>query len=180
MEELRQKLDNIIDRMRQELATLRTGRATPALIENLEVEYYGARSPLKALAAISTLGPREIVIRPWDKEVLQPIEKAISGSTLGLAPIADKDAIRLSIPPLTEERRREMAKLLGKYSEEARIRVRRERDETLKEVERAYKAKTIGEDERFRRKAEVQKTIDEANAKIEQAAAAKEKEIMTV
>ena len=180
MRELKEGLQLIIDHLRQETGSLRTGRATPALVENLEVDYYGAKTPLKALAAIATPSPREVVIQPWDKQALQPIEKAISGSTLGLAPIADRDVIRLSIPQLTEERRKELAKLLGKYNEEARIRVRQERDEALKAVEHAYKAKELGEDERFRRKNEVQKIIDEANKKIEDTAAAKEKEIMTV
>lgn len=159
---------------------MRTGRATPALVENLEVEHYGVKAPLRGIAAISATGPREIVIQPWDKSALPAIEKAIAGSTLGLAPIADRDAIRLSIPPLTQERRTEMVKMLGKYGEEARIHVRRERDEALKESERAYKAKEISEDERFRRKNEIQKIVDEANKKIEDTAAAKEKEILTV
>lgn len=177
---LKEKLQAVLEHFRGEIVSLRTGRATPALVENLEVDYYGTATPLKVLAAIAAPSPREIVIQPWDKQALQPIEKAIAGSALGLAPIADRDVIRLSIPQLTEERRRELVKLLGKYGEEARIRVRQERDETLKEVERAFKAKEIGEDERFRRKNAVQKTIDEANKKIEGQAAAKEKEIMTV
>lgn len=180
MEDFKRKLNTVVERLRQEIATLRTGRATPALVENLEVEHYGVKTPLKALAAISTAGPREIVIQPWDKQTLQPIEHAIAGSTLGLAPIADRDAIRLSIPPLTEERRKELVRLLGKYSEEARIQIRRERDEALKAIERAYKAKEMSEDGRFRQKNEIQKTVDETNNKIGEAAAIKEKEIMTV
>jgi len=179
-EVLRQKLEKIISRMRQEIAGLRTGRATPALVENLEVEHYGAKSPLKALAAISSPDARQIVIQPWDKNSLSAIEKAISASPLGLAPIADRDVIRLSVPRPSEERRRELARTLGKHSEEARIQIRRDRDEALKELERLYKAKELGEDERFRRKNEVQKIVEEANKKIEDAAAAKEKEIMTM
>lgn len=180
MEELKQKLERIINRMRQEIAGLRTGRATPALVENLEVDYYGARSPLKALAAISSPDARQIVIQPWDKNSLPSIEKAIAASPLGLAPIADRDLIRLSVPPLNEERRGELARLLGKHSEEARIQIRRERDEALKELERSYKAKQIGEDQRFRRKNEIQKIVDEINKKVEETMLAKEKEIMTV
>lgn len=173
-----QSLDSIIAHFREEITGLRTGRATSALVENLEVEYYGARTPLKAIAAISTPGPREIVIQPWDKQALQPIERAIAASSLGLAPIADRDVIRLSIPPLTEERRKELARLLGKYREEARIKVRQERDEALKNVERALQEKEISEDERTRRREQAQKLIDEANKTIEEIGEKKEKEIL--
>lgn len=177
---MNQNLEHIIARFKDDIAGLRTGRATPALVENLEVEYYGAKTPLKAIAAIATPGPREIVIQPWDKAALQPIERAISASSLGLAPIADRDVIRLSVPALTEERRKELVRLLGKYREEARIKIRQERDEALKDVECLLKEKEISEDERTRRREGVQKTIDDANKKIEEAGDAKEKEIMAV
>lgn len=177
---MKKNLEHIITHLREEIGGLRTGRATSALVENLEVEYYGAQTPLKAIAAIATPGPREIVIQPWDKQALQPIERAIAASSLGLAPIADRDVIRLSIPPLTEERRKELARLLGKYREEARIKVRQERDEALKEVERLLKQKEISENERERRRQEAQKVIDGANKNIEEIWEAKEKEIMTV
>ncbi|MEK7541284.1 MAG: ribosome recycling factor [Patescibacteria group bacterium] len=180
MENIKQKLERIAAHLRQEVAGLRTGRATPALVENIEAEHYGVRTPVKALASITTTGPREIVIQPWDKAALPAIERAIAASSLGLAPIADRDVIRLSVPPLTEERRKELARLLGKYVEEARIKVRQERDEALKEVERALKAKEISENERERRRRDAQKLIDEGNRKIEEIGAAKEKEILTV
>jgi len=159
---------------------LRTGRATPALVEDLEVDYYGAKTPLKAMAAISSPEPKQLVIQPWDKNAVQPIEKAIQSSSLGLNPVTDRDVIRLSIPSLTEERRKELTKLLGKHLEEARIQVRREREDALKEIERREKAKEISEDEKFRQKSEVQKQVDEINKKIEGMGSAKEKEIMTV
>ena len=180
MPELKQKLDHIFEALRGEIAGLRTGRVTSALVEDLEVEYYGAKTPLKAIAAISTIEPRSLLIQPWDKAAIQAIEKAIQSSTLGLAPIADRDAIRLSVPALTEERRKELTKVLGKFVEEARIKVRQGREEALREIDGREKQKEISEDEKFRERAEAQKVIDEANKKIEEMAGAKENEIMTV
>ena len=180
MVDLKRKLEKIIERLKQEVASLRTGRATPALVEDLEVDYYGAKTPLKAIASISSPETRTLEIRPWDKNAIQPIEKAIQGSSLGLNPVIDRDTIRLSIPSLTEERRKKLTKLLGKHLEEARIQVRRERDEVLKEIEGREKAKEISEDEKFRQKNEAQKVIDEMNKKIEELGIAKEKEILTV
>ncbi|MEK7082659.1 MAG: ribosome-recycling factor, partial [Patescibacteria group bacterium] len=113
MEDLKQKGNKTIEHLKSELASLRTGRATPALIEDLEVDYYGSKTPLKAMAAISNPEPRTLVIQPWDKSAMPLIEKAIQSSPLGINPIADRDVIRLSIPPLTEERRKELVKLLG-------------------------------------------------------------------
>jgi len=180
MNQLRVRLEKIIERLKQEVAGLRTGRASPALIENLEVEYYGSKTPLKAVAAISSPDPKSLVIQPWDKNAVTAIEKAILGSSLGLNPIIDRDVIRVSIPPLTEERRKELIKLLGKYIEEARIQVRREREEILKEIDRKEKSKEISEDEKFRQKNEAQKIVDEINKKIEEIGATKENEIMLV
>lgn len=179
-QEIKQKLDRIIERLREEIGSLRTGRASPALVEDLEVEYYGTKTALKALASIASAGPRDLVIQPWDKNAVQPIERAIINSSLGLNPITDRDAIRLTIPALTEERRRELAKLLSRHIEDARIHLRLQREEVLREIDRRQKAKEIGEDEKFREKAEAQKIIDEASKKIEEISEAKEKEIMTV
>jgi ribosome recycling factor len=180
MQELKQKLEKTIEHLKTEVASLRTGRTTPALVENLEVDYYGSKTPLKSLAAISSPEARQLVIQPWDKGSLQAIEKAIQASPLGINPIADKDTIRLSIPPLNEERRKELVKILGKFMEEARIQVRRDREDFFREVDRAEKDKKISEDEKFRRRNEAQKQVDEINKKIEDLAKNKEKEIMTV
>ena len=176
MNEFKQKLAKITERLKSEVAGLRTGRATPALVEDLEVEYFGVKTPLKALASISSPEPRQIVIQPWDKAAVQPIEIAIQKSSLGLNPVTDQNTIRLTIPALTEETRREMVKILGRHVEDARIQVRRERDEALKKA----KAEGASENEMFRKKNEIQKIVDEANKKIEEMAGAKEKEIMTV
>lgn len=180
MPELKEKLEKIVAHLKEEIAPLRTGRATPALVEELTVEYYGTKTPLKAVAAISCPSPRELLIQPWDKNAIQPIESAIQNSSLGLAPITDRDAIRLSIPQLNEERRKELVKLLHRHAEDARIQVRREREDAIHDVDRKEKAKEISEDDRFRKRNEIQKAVDEANKKIEDASGAKEKEIMTV
>lgn len=180
MTDFKKNLEKIIEHLKSEVVSLRTGRATPALVEDLEVDYYGTKTPLKAIASISSPEARSLVIQPWDKNAVQPIEKAIQSSSLGLNPVTDRDAIRLSIPPLTEERRRELTKLLGRHLEDARIQVRREREEILKEIDRKEKAKEISEDEKFRQKGEAQKQVDEINKKIEDIGSAKEKEMMTV
>jgi len=180
MENFEQQLDTIVVRLREELLKLRTGRATPALVEDIAVDYYGAKTSLKALAAISVVEPRQLFIQPWDRNALPAIERALAQSQLGVNPIAERDAIRIALPPLTEERRKELSKLKGKFVEGARIETRQARDEVIKEVERQARDREIGEDERFRRKHEAQKMIDETNRKIEELSQAKEKEIMAI
>lgn len=178
MDDLRQKLESTVSNLKSEVAPLRTGRASPALVENVAVEAYGERQPLKTLAAISTPEPRQIVIQPWDKSLLPAIEKAIQSSPLGLNPIVDKDVIRLSIPTLTEERKRDLVKLLREKLEFARIQIRRLRDEAMKAIAGREKAKEISEDNEFRQKQEVEKLVGEYNKKIEELGQAKEREIM--
>ena len=178
--QFKEKLEGILQRLKSEIASLRTGRATPALVEDLEVDYYGSKTALKTVASISSPDARQLVIQPWDKNAMQPIEKAIQSSNLGLNPIAEKDIIRVAIPSLTEERRKELVKLLGRHVEDARIQVRKEREEALREIDRKEKSREISEDEKFRQKNEVQRIVDEANKKMEESARAKEKEIMRV
>ncbi len=196
IQKLKISLEHVVEGFKHEIASLRTGRATPALVEDIEVDCYGSKSLMKVVASIASTGPRELVIQPWDKSVLPAIEKAIQASNLGINPIADKDTVRLALPQLTEERRRELVKMLGKHTEEARIRIRRDREDALRNVDRREKAKVpspagtgsrpqsglgkISEDEQFRQKNEIQKFVDEVNKKIEDSATAKEKEIMTV
>ena len=180
MNDLKSKLAKVIERFKEEVNSLRTGRATPALVENLEVDYYGTKTPLKALAVISNPEARQLVIQPWDKNAVQPIEKAIQASPLGINPVTDKDAIRLMIPALTEERRKDLVKTLGKFTENARIHIRREREEALQNIERQAKAKQISEDEKFRHKNDIQRQVDEFNRQVEETTKAKEKEIMTI
>lgn len=178
MDELRPKLEKVLADLRAELVGLRTGRATPALVEGMAVEAYGGRQPLKALAAISTPEPRSLLIQPWDRSLLPAIEKAIQASPLGLAPIADRDAIRLTLPMLTEERKRDLVRLSREKLEASRINLRRLRDEAMKAIDAREKAGEISEDERFRSRQEVEKTVGEYNRKIEEMGAAKEREIM--
>ncbi|MBI2097034.1 MAG: ribosome recycling factor [Candidatus Sungbacteria bacterium] len=178
--EIRTKLNESLEHLKREVAGLRTGRATPALVEDLEVEYYGDKQPLKALSAISIPEPRQILITPWDKNAMEPIQKAIQQSNLGMNPIADSTGIRLTIPALNEERRRDLIKLLSQKVEEGRISVRRIREEAMKELDRAEKDKTVSKDDHFRGKDQIQKLVDETNKKIEELGVNKEKEIMTV
>src|SRR3989344_8893245 len=175
MGSLKEKLNKVIEYFKGEIVVLRTGRATPALVEDLQVDYYGTKTPLKALASISTPDPRQILIQPWDKGALQPIEKAIQSSQLGLNPVVDGVYIRLNLPQLTEERRKDLIKILGQKAEETKISVRKAREEVLRVVDDAEKKKEISEDEKFRKKQETQKTVDEINKKIEEIVSAKEK-----
>ncbi len=179
MTDLAKKLDDILTLLKTEVASLRTGRATPALVEDLEVEAYGVKQPLKALAAISAPEARQILIQPWDRSLLAAIERTIHSSSLGLNPVTDKDMIRLPLPALTEERKRDLVKLLKEKLEQVRIQVRRVRDEAMKVIEAEEKSKSISEDEKFRRKDEVEKKVVERNKKIEELGAAKENEIMS-
>lgn len=172
------ELESILFWFQREVATLRTGRATPALVEDIEVDYYGAKTPLKHIASLSTPDARTITIQPWDKNALEPIQKALEASSVNLAPIADKDTIRLVLPSLTEERRRELLKLLGARVEEARVRSRKTRDQAWRAAQERERAKQIREDEKFRAKDELQKKMDEFNKKLEELKGRKEKDIL--
>lgn len=165
---------------RGEIFSLRTGRATPALVEDLLVDSYGAKTPLKHIASISVPDAKSLVIQPWDKNALEAIGKAIENSSLNLAPIADGDHIRLALPPLTEERRKDLLKILNTKSEEVRVRARRARDEAWKNVQQQEKDKTISEDEKYRAKDELQKRIDAFQKDLDDTCGKKEKEIMEV
>ena len=171
----RTKFDQAIENLAQELAKLRTGRANPAVLEDLKVDYYGTPTPVKQLGSISVPEARQLVIAPWDKNALAPMEKAIRDCGLGLNPVNEGDKLRITLPQLNEERRRELAKIVGKTAEEARVRVRAVREELWREIK-----KLPNEDERFRQQEALQKVVDEYNAKIKTIAEAKEKEIMTV
>jgi len=172
--------DKAIEHFKTEIATLRTGRATPALVEDVEVECYGSRMPLKQLAAIHAPEPRMIIIQPWDKGVIKDIERAIVTFRPGLNPIVDGNGLRINMPALTEERRRELVKLLNGYLEKSRIALRQYRDEAWKEVQALEESGKLREDDKFRAKDDLQKTIDQYNAKVKEIGEAKEKEIMTV
>lgn len=176
----KEKMSKAISQLRKELTTLRAGRATPSLLDKVQVEYYGALTPVNQLANISTPEARLLIIQPWDKTSLAAIEKAIMKSDLGLTPSNDGSLIRLAIPALTEERRNELVKLVKKYGEEAKVairNIRRDANDSLKKIE---KDGSISEDESRRHQESVQKTTDEHIVSVDQVVADKEKEMMEV
>ena len=174
---LKDKMSRVLDNLMKEFATIRTGRANAAILDRISVEYYGFMTPLKEISQITTPEARVIMIKPYEQEALKMIEKAIKDSNIGLNPNNDGTVIRLNVPALTEERRKEIVKSLGKTCEEARVAIRnarRDANETLK------RDKSLPEDQRKRDEKEVQKITDEFIKKIDDAAKVKEKEIMTV
>ncbi len=174
------KLEAALEHLRQEFIKIQTGRASPALVENLMVDSYGSMMPLKGLASISIPEPKQIMIQPWDRSILGAIEKAIRNSTLGLNPMSDGVVVRLNLPPLTEERRKELVKVVHHTAEESRIAVRNVRHEALDHLKRLEKEKALSEDALKVREKELQKKIDDTNAKVEEIAKAKEAEVMKV
>jgi ribosome recycling factor len=177
--DIERRMTGALDSLKSDLNGLRTGRANTALLDPVMVEVYGAIMPLSQVATVSAPEPRMISVQVWDKANVMAVEKGISKSNLGLNPMIDGQTLRLPLPDLTEERRRELAKLAGKYSEGAKIairNVRRDANELLKEDE---KKKEISEDERKRLEEEVQKITDKFVAEVDSVSAAKEKEIMT-
>lgn len=177
LENLKNKLKNIEEFLKEEFSALRIGRATPALVENISVDYYGAKTPLKQLASISAPESRLLVIEPWDRNAIADIEKAIHTSNLGLNPIVDKNLIRISIPPLTEERRNSLVKIINAKLEEAKVKCRAARDEAMKETGALFDGKKITEDEKFKTKEKIQELINAANNNLENITKLKEKEI---
>lgn len=163
-----------------DLKKMRTGRAHPSLVENLKVDYYGAESPLSQVANISVEDARTLVVSPWDKSLVQAIEKAIHKSDLGLSPMSAGAVIRIPLPPLTEERRRDITKVVRNDAENARVSVRNVRRDVLADVKEALKEKLITQDDERRAQEEIQKLTDKYVAEIDQHLASKEKEIMQV
>ena len=174
------KMQKSVELLKQELATIRTGRATPALIEHLRVEYAGVPTPLNQLAGISTPGARLLVIQPWDRGSIHSIEKAILKSDMGLTPINDGSIIRLNIPPLSEERRHELVKAVRRRIEEKRIAIRNLRREAMDELKGLEKNKDISQDEHKRALIQLQKLTDSFIADAEQIGRDKEAELMEV
>ena len=164
----------------REIDTIRTGRASPALLESLTVDYYGVRTPLNQLATITAPEARLLAIQPWDKKSLSTIEKEILKSDLGLTPSNDGNLIRLPIPPLTEERRRDLAKRLRKLLEEKHVAVRNVRRDGLEHLRRLEKERKISEDDLRRAQDRLQKLTDEQIARADKLSAAKESELMEV
>jgi len=175
-----EKMRTSIEVLRRELATIRTGRATPALIDHIKVEYAGVPTPLNQLASISTAGVRLLVIQPWDKSSLHNIEKAILKSDIGLNPANDGNVIRINIPPLSEERRQELIKVARGKVEKEKIVMRNIRREAMDELKGLEKRKDISQDELKRALAQLQKVTDSFIANAEQAGRDKEVELAEV
>jgi ribosome recycling factor len=174
------RMEKAIAALKRELSTLRAGRANPALLDRVQVEYYGTMTPVNQLANINTPDPRTLVIQPWDKSSIGAIEKAILKSELGLNPANDGNVIRIVIPALTEERRTELVKLTRKYGEEAKVAVRNIRRDANDEIKKMEKTAGMSEDESRRHQEDIQKSTDRFIAEIDKILADKEKEIMEV
>ncbi len=172
-------IDGIFEFAKNEAAGIRTGRASTSLVEDIQVDYMGSRLKIKELASINIPEPRVILIQPWDKGAIPAIEKGIKDSTLGLNPVVDSNGLRLNLPALTEERRKEFIKLLKQKMEEARIKLRQTREDILKKVQNEVKEKKAAEDDLFRAKEDLQKIIDDFNKKIDDLFKKKEQELMT-
>jgi ribosome recycling factor len=180
LDDLRERMTKSVEVLQDDLLSIRTGRASPALVDRLPVEYYGTMTPLNQMASVAVPEPRLLVIRPWDPSALGDIERAILKSDLGLTPMNDGKLIRLSVPRLTEERRRDLVKLVARRVEEARVAVRNLRRDALKDLQEFEKEKLISEDEFFRAKDEVQELTDEFIARIDEIGQRKEEEVMEV
>ena len=176
----RDRMDKAVDALKEEFAGLRTGRANAGLLDPVRVEAYGSTSPITAVAAISVPEPRMISVSVWDKGMVVSVEKAIRAAGLGLNPIVDGQTLRIPIPPLTEERRKEYVKLAGKYAEQQKIAVRNVRRDANDDLKKAEKASDISQDEQKKMEADVQKDTDAAIKRIDEALKAKEVEIMQV
>lgn len=174
-----ERMDKAIQALKRDLATLRAGRATPALLDRIQVDYYGSPTPVNQLANINTPDSRTLMIQPWDKSSLSEIERAIQKSDLGLTPANDGSMIRLSIPALTEERRVELVKMTKKFGEEAKVAIRNIRRDANDDIKKLEKT-DISEDESRRHQEDIQKTTDKYIAEVEKVLAGKEKEIMEV
>jgi ribosome recycling factor len=174
---LEQKLKSLIEGLKTEFQTIRSGRPSPRMVEDIKVDCYGQQMPIKALGSISVVPPREIQISIWDKSVVNAVVKAIEISPLNVAANIDGNLIRINLPQLTDERKKELEKVVRKMTEETRIRIRGARDEINKEIKKMEDDKKLSEDAAFKKKEEVQKLIDKTNEEIEKLLENKIKEI---
>lgn len=176
----RERMQHSVEATEREFSVIRTGRATPALLDRVKVEYYGSEMPINQIAAVSVPEPRQLLISPWDKAALPHIEKAIFASDLGLTPNSDGSTIRLEIPTLTEERRKELTKLVHAKAEEGKTSIRNLRRQANESLDKKEKTEHLPEDEVERGKKEIQKLTDEFIAKLDKVTEKKVAEIMEV
>ncbi|QIB69030.1 ribosome recycling factor [Aminipila butyrica] len=179
-EVLEQKMIKTISVLKEELGTVRAGRANPTLLDKVMVDYYGSPAPIKNLANISAPEPRTLLIAPFDPKTIADIEKAINNANLGMAPSNDGKAIRLSVPQLTEERRKELTKTVKKYGEDAKVAVRNERRDANDELKKLEKSGELSEDDLKKQLDQIQKKIDKSMKDIDDIVAAKEKDILEI
>ena len=175
-----EKMHKAVEVVRHEFVKIRTGKATTALLDGVKVEYYGSQAPLQQVANVSVKDIHTISIQPWDKNMIQPIEKAVIAANLGLNPITDANGIRVPIPPLNEERRKELVKLVKKFAEEGKIAVRNVRRDAIEHLKKSEKLEHFSEDERKRAEQDVQKMTDKFIKDVDGLVELKEKEIMEV
>lgn len=171
------KMKKTVEATQREFSIVRTGRASTSLVESLRVDYYGAPTPLRQIASITTPDARLVMVQPWDKNALADIERAILKSEIGITPTNDGKAIRLSIPPLTDERRGELDKILKKIAEDGRVSLRTCRHSAVEHIRKLEKDKAITEDDRFKSQEEIQKLTDKYIKEIDTFLAGKEKEV---
>lgn len=169
-----------LQHLKSDIATLRTGRATPALVEDIAVECYGGKQPVKALASIMVSDPKTIVVEPWDKSLMQAVEVAIRNASMGVSPVSDGKVIRVPLPQLTEERRRDLIKVLHQKLEQGRIQLRQVREEVKRAVDAAEKEGMMPEDEKFKQYDDLDKVVKEKNEEIKIMGEEKEKEILAI
>lgn len=174
------RMKKAVEVVRDEFSKIRTGKATTALLDGVKVDYYGTMTPLKQIANVSTPDVHTVTVQPWEKTMIQPIEKAIINANLGLNPATDGTVVRVPIPPLNEERRRELVKLVKKFAEDGKIAVRNVRRDAIEHLKKTEKAEHISEDERKRGEQDAQKLTDKHIKDIDGLVAMKEKEIMEV
>jgi len=180
IDEMKESMEKAIQSFEKSLQKIRTGRASLALLDGIKVDYYGVATPLNQVATLSVPESRLIVISPWDTSLVSAIEKAIQKSELGLTPSNDGKVVRIVIPPLTEERRKELAKIVKKMAEETRIKLRNFRRNANEQLKEAKKKGELAEDDMFQMQEKVQKMTDEFMEKVDAVLAAKEKEIMEI
>jgi ribosome recycling factor len=180
LSDARRRMDASIDHTRQQFNSVRTGRASAALLDRITIDYYGTPTPLKNMATINAPEPRLLTVQPFDPTQVRPVEKAIQESDLGLTPNNDGKVIRLPIPQLTEERRKELVKLVGRYGEEGKVAVRNVRRDVMRHLEELVRNGDVGDDEERRAEAQVQKLTDEHTNAIDELLKHKEAEIMEV
>ena len=178
--EYKEQIHKSLEHLKQDISSLRTGRATPAIVEDIMIEAYGMKQPLKALASISVLDAKTLAIEPWDKSIIAAVDSGLRLSDLGINPVNDGKVIRLPLPELSQERRKELIKVLHAKLENARIVIRKIREEARELIDMQEEERMIGEDQKYKFHEEIEKMAKEANEKIKEIGEEKEKEILKV